>query len=69
MYIKVINNYIYIHIYILPRRRKNPVKNALKDCETLKQWDINLAFAVTTRNLVAKARSLSNASRLLSLPR
>lgn len=52
-----------------PRSRNSPVNNALRDCETLKQWETNLAFAVTTRNLVAKARSVSNASRRLSRPR
>lgn len=52
-----------------PRSRNSPVMNALRDCETLKQWEINLARAVTTRNLVARARSVSNASRRLSRPR
>lgn len=54
---------------LIPRSRNSPVSKAFRDCETLKQWETNLAFAVTTRNLVAKARSRSNASRLLSRPR
>jgi len=52
-----------------PRSRSSPVNRALRDWETLKQWEINLAFAVTTRNLVARARSVSSASRRLSRPR
>lgn len=45
------------------------MSSARNDCDTLKQCDTSRLLAVTTRNLVASARSLSKASLRRSLPR
>lgn len=69
IFIILIQKFVFSEIFNLPRSLRRPVNIARNDCETLKQWDTNLAFAVTTKNLVAKARSDKRASLLRSLPR